>query len=69
MIEGNKITLRDFQLADLAVYEQWQQPGQRWQEFDAPDEPDLTPTQIEQQLSQLQAIIEAQQRPFPLNDW
>jgi RimJ/RimL family protein N-acetyltransferase len=65
MIEGNKITLRDFQLADLAVYEQWQQPGQRWQEFDAPDEPDLTPAQIEQQLSQLQAIIEAQQRPFP----
>lgn len=36
IIEGKKIKLRDWILADVEKFREWQKPGQRWQELDGP---------------------------------
>ncbi len=54
---GKHIVLRDWQYTDLERYEYWLQPGQRWQELDAPyySKPDRA--EIEQLLAQLREAI------------
>ena len=33
---GNKLILRDWQDADIPIYQQWLQPQHRWHQFDSP---------------------------------
>jgi putative hydrolase of HD superfamily len=36
LLEGKRVRLRDWSLADLETYAYWLRPGHRWQEFDGP---------------------------------
>jgi RimJ/RimL family protein N-acetyltransferase len=52
-ISTQRISLRDWQLDDLAMYRTWMQPGQRWQEFDGPYYPPPSPTHIDERIERL----------------
>jgi RimJ/RimL family protein N-acetyltransferase len=58
-IEGQRIVLRDWQLDDLDVYRAWMQPSQRWQEFDGPYYPPLSPAKIDSRIDELRHTIHA----------
>ncbi|MFN8378227.1 MAG: hypothetical protein U0452_06100 [Anaerolineae bacterium] len=36
VIEGERVHLRDWSVADLDAYAYWLRPGHRWQDFDGP---------------------------------
>lgn len=63
MIEGSKIRLRDMLPADLDVYRQWNQPGQRWQELDGPYYSRASSDEVEDTIRNLQARIETGEWP------
>jgi RimJ/RimL family protein N-acetyltransferase len=65
IIRGKRLHLRDWQLDDLPVLEQWLQPGHRWQALDGPYYPSLTGEQIPAYLENLRQQIENDSWPTP----
>ncbi len=65
MIEGRLVRLRDLRIEDFAVYRRWNQPGQRWQDFDGPYYPTPTSEEVERTISALKTRIEADDWPTP----
>lgn len=62
-IEGRQICLRDWEMTDLASYQHWMTPGQRWKELDSPYYPLPSALSVGLMLVQLQTQIE--QNDFP----
>lgn len=62
VIDGKKVVLRDWQLADLDSYAFWQLPGHRWQELDGPYFEQPTPDESKATLGRLRNRIE-------MNEW
>ena len=62
---GRRVKLRDWQLPDVEAYRRWQQPGQVWQQHDAPYEPDPEPEEVEHTLVRLVQAIEQHHWPWP----
>lgn len=62
---GRHIHLRDWAEADLAPLAYWMQPGQRWQQLDAPYYPKPTAEQIPAIIERRQMQIEAGTLPEP----
>ncbi len=65
IIRSKRVLLRDWQLDDLPVLDQWLQPGHRWQELDGPYYPLLTPEQIPAHLAKTRQQIETDGWPTP----
>lgn len=57
-IEGLRVRLRDWRLADLERMAFWLAPGQRWQELDAPYYPKPAPDDIPDLIAHRRAEIE-----------
>ncbi|WP_420642189.1 GNAT family N-acetyltransferase [Candidatus Leptofilum sp.] len=64
-IEGNRLRLHDWQLADLESYATWQQPGHRWQQLDGPYYPRTKPEEIPEQIAKIRGWIEKNAWPTP----
>ncbi|MBA3870389.1 MAG: GNAT family N-acetyltransferase [Anaerolineae bacterium] len=62
VINGNLITLRDWELRDLPAYSRWLQPGQEWKRFDAPYYPSPSTEEIRE-------IIDDQRNTIEFSDW
>lgn len=56
-IEGTRILIRDWQLADLGAYAHWLQPGHLWQEFDGPYYPQMLASDILAHINHLHKKI------------
>lgn len=57
-LDGKRITLRDWVLADLPVYAEWMNPSHRWHELDGPYYPRPTAEATAQINAKRQAYIE-----------
>ncbi len=64
-LDGTHITLRDWTLADLPVYLEWNLPGHPWQDLDGPYYPRATEVELMNKMEQLKVQIATQQFPFP----
>ncbi|MEZ4614216.1 MAG: GNAT family protein [Caldilineaceae bacterium] len=65
VLQTQNVILRDWRYEDLLLYEEWLQPGQRWQESDGPYEPSLTPVEIDEQIARISTVIESGDPPTP----
>lgn len=59
LLQGKKITLRDWTLADLDPYAHWLAPGHHWQRLDGPYYPGPTPDEIPSLIEKTRARINA----------
>ncbi len=66
-IQGKRITIRDWQLADLEDFAYWQQPGHLWQDFDGPYYPRMAADEIPKVVSHLREKIMQADWPAPRN--
>lgn len=64
-LQRENVILRDWRYEDLAIYEEWLQPGHQWQEADGPYEPKMTPVEIEEQIARISIVIESGDPPKP----
>lgn len=56
---GERVHLRDWILADLEPFAQWQQPGHQWQELDGPYYPGPTADEIPAMVERIKARIDS----------
>lgn len=61
-IEGNQITLRDWDMSDLKAYAHWLQPGHEWKQLDGPYYPGPGKDEIPE-------IVNDQRFSIELFDW
>ncbi|MGB0840504.1 MAG: GNAT family N-acetyltransferase [Chitinophagales bacterium] len=57
-LKGKTIHLRDWQLADLAVFQQWNTGKHEWMNYDGPYYPKMTAEQLENRVKEKQEKIE-----------
>ena len=62
-LTGKRLTIRDFQLADLDALSYWMQPGRQWQETDGPYYPLSTPKEVAEIIGGLEKAISSQSFP------
>jgi RimJ/RimL family protein N-acetyltransferase len=56
-IVGNRVVIRDWQVADLDACAHWMQPGHLWQEFDGPYYPRMPADKIPDLIKQIRQKI------------
>ena len=65
VLQGGTVIVRDWRYEDLVPYEEWLQPGHRWQEMDGPHESALTPVEIDEKIARISTVIESGEPPTP----